>query len=483
MKIGKSVTDDLPQTHTRVSFSEIDPSKLDMIEAADLIEAKKVSPVELTRACLERIEKFNPLLNAFITVTAESALSQAKAAEDEINRGQRRGILHGIPIALKDIIEISGVKTTAASAVYAENIPRHDAEIVSRLKQAGAVFLGKLNLHEFAYGGSGVISHYGPVRNPWNTEHITGGSSSGSAAAVAAGLCFAAVGTDTSGSIRLPAALCGIVGLKPSYGLVSVRGVIPLSWSYDHVGPMTRTVADAAAFLQVMAGYDQKEIHSAEFPAADYVAALQEDPRRLRIGISPENFCKDLDQEVDYAFNEAQSVLKAIVADIKEIIVPVDEDRTVFKAESYAFHQGYLATKSDKYQPETLNRIRSGSDVSTTEYILKMRELRYLRRFASAFLNDVDLVLTPTCPVLPPKLIDLQADPKSLRSRELVMLRNTRPFNVLGLPTISIPCGFSKAGLPIGMQITGAPGADALVLSLASAFERETEWHKLRPAL
>src|SRR5215475_7919037 len=474
MKIGKSVTDYQSQTHTGTSFSETNLSSLDLIKSADLIKTKKVSPVELTHACLERIEKLNPLLNAFITVTAESALSEAKTAEDEITRGQWRGTLHGIPIALKDIIETSGVRTTAASAVYAEHTPRHDAEVVSRLRQAGAVFLGKLNLHEFAYGGSGVVSHYGPVRNPWNTEHITGGSSSGSAAAVAAGLCYAAIGTDTSGSIRLPAALCGIVGLKPSYGLVSVRGVIPLSWSYDHVGPMTRTVADTAALLQVIAGYDQKEIHSAEFPAADYVAALQQDPRRLRIGVSRENFCKDLDQEVEHAFNDALSAVKTIVAEIKEIIVPVDEDRTVFKAESYAFHQSYLATKSDKYQPENLTRIRSGSDVSATEYILKMRELRYLRRFASAFLNDVDLVLTPTCPVLPPKLTDLHADPKSLRSRELVMLRNTRPFNVLGLPTISIPCGFSQTGLPIGMQITGAHGADALVLSLASAFERKT---------
>src|SRR5207248_6229529 len=201
-------------------------------------------------------------------------LSEARAAEEEISLGRWRGALHGIPIALKDIIETAGAKMTAASALYEDKIPHHDAEIVRRLRQAGAVFLGKLNLHEFAYGGSGVISHYGPVRNPWNPEHITGGSSSGSAAAVAAGLCYVAVGTDTSGSIRLPASFCGIVGLKPSYGLVSVRGVIPLSWCYDHVGPMSRTVADAAVLLQAMAGYDEEEDHIGQFPAADYLSAL-----------------------------------------------------------------------------------------------------------------------------------------------------------------------------------------------------------------
>src|SRR5207248_7351827 len=289
------------------THSKSDLLQLDLREAADLLKLRKISPVELTQACLERIEKLDPLLNAFITVTADSALAEAKTAEEEIAQGRWRGALHGIPIALKDLIETAGVKTTAASALYANQIPRHDAEVVTRLKQAGAVFLGKLNLHEFAYGGSGVISHYGPVRNPWNPEHITGGSSSGSAAAVAAGLCYVAVGTDTSGSIRLPASFCGIVGLKPSYGLVSVRGVIPLSWCYDHVGPMSRTVADAAVLLQAMAGYDEKEIHSGEFPASDYVAALQESPSRLRVGVPREHFWNHLDDDVAHSLNDALS--------------------------------------------------------------------------------------------------------------------------------------------------------------------------------
>ena len=244
---------------------------------------------------------------------------------------------------------------------------------------------------------------------------------------------------------------------------------------------MTRTVADAAALLQAMGGYDEKEIHSGEFPASDYVAALQESPSRLRVGVPREHFWNHLDDDVAHSLNDALSTLKTIVTEIREVTIPVDEDRTVFKAESYAFHESHLATKSDQYQPETLKRIRSGADVSSTEYILKLRELWALRRFASAFFKDVDLLVTPTSPVLPPRFSEIQTDPTTLRPMELTMLKNTRPFNVLGLPTISIPCGFSKNGLPIGMQITGASGHDALVLSLAHAYQRESGWHKLRP--
>lgn len=467
--------------HMPVTRSENDLLQLDLTAAAELVKPKKVSPVELTRACLDRIEKLDPLLNAFITVTAESALAEARAAEEEIAQGRWRGALHGIPIALKDIVETAGVKTSAASALYDSYIPHHDAEIVHRLRHAGAVFLGKLSLHEFAYGGSGVISHYGPVRNPWNPEHITGGSSSGSAAAVAAGMCYGAVGTDTSGSIRLPASFCGIVGFKPSYGLVSIRGVIPLSWSYDHVGPMTRTVADAAALLQVLAGYDEREIHSLEFEESDYVAALEASPSGLRIGVPRKHFWTDLDDEISRSLDEALSMLTSLVTEIKELTIPVDEDRTVFKGESFAVHQKYLAAKSEQYQPETLRRIRSGADVSATEYIHKFQELQTMRRCAGELFKDIDLIVTPTSPVLPPRFSAIEADPSTLRPMELTMLKNTRPFNVLGLPTISVPCGFSKAGLPIGMQITGSLGNEALVLSLAHAYQRETGWHKLRP--
>src|SRR5689334_12976187 len=272
---------------------------LTLHEASELVRKKSVSPVELTRACLERIAQLNPALNAFITVTADSALDEARRAEDEIQHGQRKGPLHGIPIALKDLVDTAGVLTTAASAVFRERIPQEDAEIVRRLKAAGAVLLGKTNLHEFAYGGSGIIGAFPAARNPRNPELITGGSSSGSAAAVAAQLCYAAVGTDTAGSIRLPASCCGIVGLKPTYGRVSARGVIPLSWSYDHIGPMARTARDAALLLQVLAGYDAEDIASQDVPVPDYAAAFADCAvSRLRLGVPREWFFADLDPEV-----------------------------------------------------------------------------------------------------------------------------------------------------------------------------------------
>ncbi len=456
---------------------------LSLTEAAALVRKKAVSPVELTRACLARIEELDPALNAFITVTAEAAREQARAAEREIARGRRRGPLHGIPIALKDLIDTAGVRTTAASAVFRERVPTEDAEVVKRLKAAGAVLVGKLNLHEFAYGGSGVISHYGAARNPWNPAHITGGSSSGSAVAVAAGMCYAALGTDTAGSIRLPAACCGIVGLKPSYGRVSARGVIPLAWSYDHVGPMTRSVADAAAVLEAIAGYDPEDAGSQPLPAADYTAALRKKPSPLRLGVAREFFFAGLDPEVASAVEKALRVLAGLVKDVREVSVPVDADRTVMTAEAWAYHAPLVAEHAQLYHPETLRRIRTGSDVTAVAYLEKRRELERLRRQAGRIFSDVELVVTPTTPVLPPSFEELEKNPQELRPREMQMLRNTRPFNVLGLPTISLPCGFTAAGLPVGLEITGPAGGEAAVLSLAHAYECAAGWRERHPSV
>src|SRR5215470_4979129 len=277
---------------------------LDLSEVSQAVQKKEVSPVTLTEACLARIERLNPVVNAFITVTAESALQEANEAEAEIARGEWRGPLHGVPLAVKDLAETAGVRTTAASAVLEHYVPSEDAEVVRRLRKAGAVLLGKLNLQEFAYGGSGIVSHFGPARNPWNTAHITGGSSSGSAAAVAAGLCYGAIGTDTAGSIRLPAACCGITGIKPSYGLVSTRGIIPLSWSLDHVGPMARTAADAAIMLQAIAYYDPQDIYCERFPPVFYPSAIEEKTSALRLGLARE-FWSGLDEEVRRAVDAA----------------------------------------------------------------------------------------------------------------------------------------------------------------------------------
>jgi aspartyl-tRNA(Asn)/glutamyl-tRNA(Gln) amidotransferase subunit A len=453
---------------------------LDLAQASEAVQKKKISPVELTKACLARIEALNSALNAFITVTAESAMKEAKEAEGQIQRGEWKGPLHGIPLAIKDLAETAGVRTTAASAVFEHYVPSEDAEVVRRLRKAGAILLGKLNLHEFAYGGSGLIGHFGPSRNPWNHEHITGGSSSGSAAAVAAGLCYAAIGTDTGGSIRLPSALCGITGLKPSHGLVSTRGIIPLSWTLDHAGPMTRSVTDAALMLQAIAHYDPHDIVCQKFPPVYYPSALEEKTSSLRIGAAPE-FWLDLDKEVETATRAALDSLKAMTAGVQEIALSTADDNTVFLCESFSCHQKHLPAHQAQYHPETLRRIQSGSGITAPQYIEAHRNLLRQRRRILEQFNSIDAIVTPTTPHLAPSFAELEAAPDQIRRKELLLLRNTRPFNTLGLPTISIPCGFSKSGLPIGIQITGAPGAEGVVMALARAYEQQTPWHKKTP--
>jgi aspartyl-tRNA(Asn)/glutamyl-tRNA(Gln) amidotransferase subunit A len=447
-----------------------------IVELAPRLRRKEISPVELTCACLDRIEKLNPALNAFITVSAESALAEARAAEKEIAHGEWRGPLHGIPVALKDIIDAAGTRTTAASALFQGRIPTEDAEVAKRLRQAGAVILGKNNLHEFAYGGSSLVSFFGDVHNPRNVAHVAGGSSGGSAAAVAAGLCYAAIGTDTAGSIREPVALCGCVGIKPTYGRVSARGVIPLSWSLDHVGPLAATVGDAAVVLQAIAGYDALDAGSADVPVSDYVSGLgegtkHEGTKTLRVGIPRAHFYDELDDEVRAAVEAALVVIRKLVEDVHDVKIEVTADRTVQAAESYAYHAENVARAPELYQPETLRRIRSGENISAAEYIRRRRELDEERRRARDFFADVDLLVTPTTPIPAPAIADLKKDPEALRPAELVLLRNTRPFNVWGLPAISVPCGFTKSGLPIGLQIAGAHWREDLVLRLAQAYE------------
>jgi aspartyl-tRNA(Asn)/glutamyl-tRNA(Gln) amidotransferase subunit A len=452
-------------------------------QLAPLLQRKEVSPLEITRICLGRMEKLNPTLNAFITITADSALAEARRAEAEIGRGEWRGPLHGVPLAIKDLIDTAGIRTTAASALLANHIPTEDAEVVRRLREAGAVIVGKNNLHEFAYGGSSLISHFGAVHNPWALEHIAGGSSGGSAAAVAAGLCYAAIGTDTAGSVREPAALCGCVGLKPTYGRVSARGVIPLSRSLDHVGPLATTVADAAIVLQAIAGYDRADATSADVPVADYVSACHESARSLRVGILRSYFCDDLDPEVAAAFEQAVAVVKTLVAELKDVRLDVPTDRTLQAAESYAYHAESVNKTPELYQPETLRRIRSGAAISAADYILRRRELDEARRGIRDAFAAVDLLIAPTMPMPAPKIDDLLANPDVLRPAELKLLRNTRPFNVWGLPAISVPCGFTTTGLPVGLQIAGPPWREDLVLRMASAYEEATAWHKRKPGI
>jgi aspartyl-tRNA(Asn)/glutamyl-tRNA(Gln) amidotransferase subunit A len=435
---------------------------------------RSLSPVELTRDCLQRIEKLNPRLNAYITVLVESATEEARLSEQEILRGEIRGLLHGIPLGLKDIIDTAGIRTTAASAQYKDRVPAEDAEVVRRLRAAGAVILGKQNLHEFAYGGSSMISYFGEVRNPWCEPHIAGGSSGGSAASVAAGLGFAAVGTDTAGSIRLPAAYCGVVGLKPTYGRVSARGVVPLSWSYDHVGPITNCVYDAALMLQVLAGYDSGDPGSVDATVPNFVAALEQRPPKLRIGVPRKFFFDDLDSEVAAGIEKAIDVFRELGAEIREMELEVSTDRTLSSAEAWAFHEPMVARSPELYQPVTLARIKSGADAGVAAALRARRELEAMRHAIASAFEQVDILLTPTVPIPPPKIADLREHPENLRPQELIMLRNTRPFNVWGIPAISVPCGLTRNGLPIGVQIAAASWREDLLLQSAYAFERAT---------
>ena len=454
---------------------------LSIAELAPRVRRKEISPVQIVEECLSRIAKLNPVLNAFITVTGQSALAEARAAEAEIQRGEWRGPLHGLPVSLKDLIDTAGIRTTAASAMHHHRVPSEDAEVVRRLRRAGAVIIGKNNLHEFAYGASSLISNFGEVRNPWDVTRITGGSSGGSAAAVVAAMSCASIGTDTAGSIRQPGALCGCVGLKPTYGRVPIRGVIPLATSLDHVGPIAMSVADSAMALQAIAGYDAADITSADVAVSDYVSAAQGDVKFLRAGVPRAHFYEHLDPEVAAAMEHALAGIKTMVASLREVSLDVPTDRALQMAEAYAYHAPNLAKHVAQYDPETVRRIRTGEAISAADYIGRRRELEQARRDVETVFADVDGLLTPTTPIPAPRIEDLKTNPAALRPAELKLLSHTRPFNVWGLPAISVPCGFTESGLPIGLQIAGPMWREDLVLRLAHAYEQATTWHKRRP--
>jgi aspartyl-tRNA(Asn)/glutamyl-tRNA(Gln) amidotransferase subunit A len=445
---------------------------LTLIKAAEQIRDRRLSPLELTRECLARIERLDPLLNAFITVTADSALDQARQAEAEIAAGNWRGPLHGIPIGLKDLFDTAGVRTTAASNQYRGRVPTEDAEVVRRLKQAGAVIVGKLNMHEFAFGMSGVVSAFGPTRNPWNTERISGGSSSGAGAAVAAGLCVAAMGTDTSGSIRCPSALCGIVGHRPSASLISTRGVIPLCTSFDTAGPMARTVHDVAVVIDALTS------------STNYASLLEEDVSGLRVGIARKSFFDDLQPDVAVCMTQAEDAIGKLVAQVREVEVPVDTFRTIFDAEIYEYHEAMFLKTPELYDPRTLYRVRNCAGISATAYIREQHHLAEFRQAAERIFEQVDVVITPTTPAAAPKLADLEALPiTDVRPFEVkYLLRNTAPFSSLYWPSTSVPCGLTPDGLPVSMQISSRPGSDSTTLRLAAAYEQATEWNKKQPA-
>jgi aspartyl-tRNA(Asn)/glutamyl-tRNA(Gln) amidotransferase subunit A len=453
-----------------------DPAHLSLRIASDRIRRGELSPVALTGACLARIERLNPALNAFITVTADRAVATAREREAEQKAGKIRGPLHGIPIALKDNIDTAGVRTTAASALFEDRVPGESAEVVRRLEEAGAVLVGKTNLQEFAYGTTGTVSAFGPVHNPWAPDRIAGGSSAGSAVAVAADLCLAAIGTDTAGSVRIPASFCGVVGLKPTYGRVSNRGVIPLSWTHDHVGPLTKTVEDAALVLQAIAGYDPADPTTRERPVDDYAGALGAKTAKPRVGIPRTPFFDDLDREVGRFVAAAIEKITPLAAEvIDDVALPPAGFRSsglyvrVRGPEAYAYHARWVQESPDKYQGATRLALLKFADTKADDYARARREVDLVRRDILATFAHVDLLVTPTMPV-PPILIS-----DSFRENP-VDWRNTGPFSTYGLPAISIPCGRTAAGLPIGLQISAAPFDETRLLSFAAACERALGW-------
>jgi len=459
-----------------------DLTKLSIAEASRRIAARELSPVELTRAYLERIESVDPRLNSYITVTADRALEQARVLEAELGRGQNRGALHGIPLGLKDNIDTAGTLTTAASAVYADRIPTEDAECVRKLRDAGAVFLGKLNMHEFAYGGTSAVTHYGPVHNPWDLDVNPGGSSGGSAAAVAARLCAAALGTDTAASVRFPASCCGVAGLKATHGLASIRGIVPLSEMHDHVGPLARSVEDCALVMTALAGFDPLDPVSIRTERQDYHAAIGSAVRGLKIGIPRAPFFADLDPEIDAAARAAIEVLVGLTSgQTRDVSITAPDTYALLDAETYEYHAPLLAdaAKGALYHPLTLQRVMGGGSVPTGMYIEQRRQMQIARNTIGDVFKDVDVLIAPTNMVLPKPIAEILKNP----AQEGSLIRNTLPFNVFGIPAINVPCGFTRAGLPIGLQIIGPRLGEPRVLALAHAYEQATDWHRREPPI
>lgn len=460
---------------------------LSIEQASQLLRGKRLSPVELVKAAIARIERLNPSLNAFITVVAERARREARAAQKEIAQGRWKGPLHGIPIALKDNIWTRGMRTTVGAKILADFVPREDAEVTKRLAEAGAILIGKTNMHEFAYGVTNNNPHFGATHNPWNHQRITGGSSGGSAAAIAYGMCFASVCTDTGGSIRIPSALCGIVGLKPTFGLVSVNGIVPLAPSLDHAGPIARTVGDACIVLEAIAG---------EYPKGaarpDYRRLRRSVPKKFRIAWPRDYFFDRVDNEVYERLNAAANVFRSLGAKIEyarmprlaEALLPGTNDIALAEATHYHQSQGYFPERSGDYGGDVRHRLEQGAQVKAVDYLrgLSMRG-EAEKDFEAAF-RRTDAIIAPVTAVSAPRIgqeeVEIAGEKETVRS---ALVRLNRPANFTGYPAISIPCGFTREGLPVGMQLIGPRWGEARLLAIALAYEQATHWHERHPAL
>jgi aspartyl-tRNA(Asn)/glutamyl-tRNA(Gln) amidotransferase subunit A len=462
-----------------------------MTELARMIATKAVSPVEVVRAHLDRIAALDGDLRAYITVCDDAALQAARAAEAAVVAGQPLGALHGVPYALKDLYDTAGVRTTAGSRILSDRVPARDATVAQRLGAAGAVLLGKLNMVEFAHGPEGLNPHYGHARNPWDraVHRIAGGSSSGSGAAVAAGLAPGALGSDTGGSIRIPASLCGITGLKPTYGRVSRAGVLPLAWSMDHVGPMTRTAADSALMLGAMAGYDAADASSSVLPVPDYLAGLTGEVKGLRVGLLRGVFGEGAAPVVRAAVEAAATALAGAGAVVDEVSLErmdlvAAAATAIVGSEALAYHTEWLRTRAAEYDPPLARRLRLGAFIGGARYVRAQQVRGLVREEVDAALARRDVLLAPSTPIVAPALEECEAmlgdGPADVRA---ALIRFTRPFNLSGHPACTLPCGFTDAGLPIGMQLVGRPFDEATVLRAADAFQRLTDFHARHPVL
>jgi aspartyl-tRNA(Asn)/glutamyl-tRNA(Gln) amidotransferase subunit A len=448
-------------------------------DAAASIKARRLSPVELATALLERIDRLNGAIGAFLTVTRDEALAAARAAEQEIARGGSRGPLHGIPFAVKDTHYTRGIRTTANTPVLVDFVPEFDATVVTRLKSAGAVLVGKTHLPEFSFGSAGSGGAFPDAHNPWSLSRTPGGSSSGSAAALAAGMVTVATGGDTSGSIRNPATFCGVVGMKPTYGRVSRRGIVAISWSLDHVGPMTRTVADNAALLNVMAGHDPGDDTSSAAPVPDFTRALRRGVRGLRIGIPKPPQFEGYHVDVMRAFEEALAVFRRLGASVREVDLPaasdvVDDVQQIVRiAEAASFHEPFLAASADRYATTTTVRrdVEAGSLVTAVQYLRAQKVRARFVHDLTALFRTFDVFATPGMPAPAGEPIDVKQPFR-------------RMFNVCGFPALVLPMGFSTApaGLPLGLQIAAKPFDEEAIYAAAQAFESATEWHARHPA-
>ena len=456
-------------------------------ELSSLIRDKQVSPVEVIDAHLSRIEATEPTLNSFITLLPDHARDAARRAESQIQAGYYRGPLHGIPVGLKDLFNTAGVRTTSGSRIFDNFVPTQDCTVATRFQQAGAILLGKLNMHQFAYGPTGENFDYGHMHNPWNPELVTGGSSGGSGSAAAAGQCTITMGSDTGGSVRIPSALCGIVGLKPTYGLVSRAGLTPLSWCLDHPGPMVRTVEDAALTMNVIAGFDPNDQATTIRELPDYTASLNGSVEGLRIGVVKEYFEAPLDAEVETAVRAALAQLSEKGATITEVSFPMFFDSqaisgTILMSEAAAYHRDLLATDGDKFTPSVRLRLEAGLFVTAAD-LLKAQQARARFNYEMSLLfQEVDLLAGPSEPITAPPIL---ASEVTIGDRSVgttgALTQYTRPYNISGTPAISVPCGFSAEGMPIGLQLAGRPFDEATVLRAAHAYEQNTQWHLQRP--